>query len=222
MSPWGFIGLLSFFVLLMSCILVMPLRHNRLNLLGIPLIGLAVFLGYCCWGGFGPWRQFLNEEASKERVQQVLSSMKGSQELLARFQSRMKQNPMDAKGWFLLGRLYASQNDNLNAQKSYARAYELAPEHAQFAIHYAYSLWQMNHQRFNSVIRRIFHEVLTKNPNQPDALAMLAMDAYRAHRYAKAIVYWKHLLVLAPEGSEEALSIRKAIVRAERAVTLGA
>lgn len=49
---------------------------------------------------------------------------------------------------------------------------------------------------------------------------MLAMDAFVSHAYEDAIRYWQRLLKLAPEQSEEAQAIRKAIAKAEEHLRL--
>ena len=62
----------------------------------------------------------------------------------------------------------------------------------------------------------MFFSVLKSNPKQPDALAMLAMDAFLSKAYSQAIAYWERLLVLVPKDSEDALAIRKAIAKAQQ------
>lgn len=45
---------------------------------------------------------------------------------------------------------------------------------------------------------------------------MLAMDAFESRNYQLAIDHWQHLLKLAPEHSEEAQLLRKAIAKAQQ------
>ena len=87
------------------------------------------------------------------------------------------------------------------------------PDDEQFAVNYAHSLWQINKQQFNPETTGIFDTLLKNNPNQPDALAMLAMDAFLSHAYEDAIDYWQRLLHLAPEQSEEAKPYEKRLLK---------
>ena len=73
-------------------------------------------------------------------------------------------------------------------------AYQLEPDNEQFTLNYVQNAWQMNQQKFTDTHRKLLAHVLEKNPNQPDALAMLAMDAYQQHDYQHAINYWQQLL----------------------------
>ena len=57
--------------------------------------------------------------------------------------------------------------------------------------------------------------MLLKNPKQPDALAMLAMDAYQEKHYQIAINYWQQLLIITPPNSDAAKALRKAIAKAQ-------
>ena len=116
----------------------------------------------------------------------------------------------------MLGRLYASQGTWEKAKAAFAMASELEPDSEKYRINYAQSLWQLNHQAFNDAIRAVFFSVLKSNPEQPDALAMLAMDAFLSKAYSQAIAYWERLLVLVPKDSEDALAIRKAIAKAQQ------
>ena len=83
-------------------------------------------------------------------------------------------------------------------------AHQLSPEDEAATVNYLSSLWQLNQQLLNSQIREQFKILLQKNPKQPDALAMLAMDAFTNQDYPLAINYWQTLLEQAPGESEEA------------------
>jgi cytochrome c-type biogenesis protein CcmH len=67
------------------------------------------------------------------------------------------------------------------------------------AVNFAQSLFQNNQQQFTPLSLKIYNSVLQSNQNQPDALAMLAMNAFMSHDYKSAIAYWERLLKLAPQ-----------------------
>ena len=150
----------------------------------------------------------------------MLKTINSPQELIDKLRAKLDDSPKSAKGWFLLGRLYSSQKDNPNALKAFTKAYQFQPHEDEFAVNYAHSLWQQNNQQFTPQIKKIFNALLIKNPNQPDALSMLAMDAFVSHAYEDAINYWQRLLLLAPSKSEEAKAIRKAIAKAQEQLNL--
>ena len=110
--------------------------------------------------------------------------------------------------------MFSSQDQWPEALEAFNRAHLLEPDNEQITVNYAQSLWQTNHQVFNATIRGVFQSLLKKNPNQPDSLSMLAIDAFQKHAYQRAIDYWTHLLTLVPPDSVEAKAIRRAINKA--------
>ena len=221
MSEWWLVSLLVLVTLLASGLIIYPIRrHIMLCTLLIPIIWGIAGVGYYYWGGFIQWQQYTQHNKSQELAQKMLKKIKNPQELIDKLRAKLKEDPKSAKGWYLLGRLYSSQQDKQRAEKAFAQAYELNPDDEQIAVNYAHSLWQINNQQFSVEIRTIFDNLLKNNPNQPDALAMLAMDAFVSHAYEDAINYWQRLLKIAPPQSEEALAIRKAIAKAQENINL--
>ncbi len=174
---------------------------------------------YWRWGAWPDWQKYIQQQAKQQQVQAMLRSVRNPQDLIAKLQARLEHQPDSARGWYLLGRLYASQDQWQQAHDAYAKAYRLKPHDEQITVNYAQSLWQLNHQAFDTEIRTLFQSILLKNVNQSDALAMLAMDAFVGHAYQQAIDYWQRLLKNSPPHSEEAQAIRKAIVKAQQKMT---
>ena len=194
-----------------------PLKNVRILQLVIASIFLGVAgFGYWHWGSWESFRQQEQKKSRERQVDAVLKSISGPDELIAKLKERLQGQPKSAKGWYLLGRLYASQGAWEKAKAAFAIASELEPGSEKYRLNYAESMWQLNHQVFNDAIRAVFFSVLKSNPKQPDALAMLAMDAFLSKAYSQAIAYWERLLVLVPKDSEDALAIRKAIAKAQQ------
>ncbi|CAM2976328.1 tetratricopeptide repeat protein [Legionella worsleiensis] len=222
MTEWWLIGILVIITGSVSVLIIHPLKGSLFARFAlVPVIFIASATGYYFWGNFAPWQEFIHQNESRERAQHVLKSIKSPQELIDKLKVRLDEDPESAKGWYLLGRLYTSQNEAKNASQAFAKAHLLAPEDEQYTVNYAHSLWLLNNQQFSKEIIDLFTQLLNKNPNQPDALAMLAMNAYMSHDYETAITYWQRLLVMAPEQSEESQAIRKAIAKAQDQINLG-
>ena len=218
-SEWWLISLLVLITFLASALMVYPMRrHFQFSTFLVVGIYIVVAVGYYYWGGFVAWQHYIRQKNTHQLAEQMLKSIKNPQELINKLRVKLDDSPKSAKGWYLLGKLYSNQNDNKNAVSSFGKAYHLKPTEEQFAIYYAHSLWQINQQHFNDEIRGIFINLLKRNPNQPDALAMLAMDAFVRNSNEDAIGYWQRLLKIAPQQSEEADAIRKAIVKAEERI----
>jgi len=215
--------LLCFLVLLSIAIFVVlrPLKKQTGGVVMTTMFALLLFIlpiaGYMCWGSWFAWKDYQNELTKQEQVNTMLKSVEGNpQKLMDKLKERLRQQPESARGWYLLGRLYGSQNQWSQARDAFMKAHQLKPESERVTINYAQSLWQLNNRQFNEDIRGLFQSVLKTNANQPDALAMLAMDAFLRHAYKQAIDYWQHLLDIIPPQSDDALAIRKAIAKAQQ------
>ena len=221
MNEWQLAGLLTGLALIACTLIVYPLRRSKvLCTVLAPLLLAGLGVGYYLWGSFASWQEFVHRDEAQLQVKNMLKTIKNPQQLIDKLQATLEQHPESAKGWYLLGRLYTSQNDNKKAAAAFAKAHALNPKDEQYTVNYAHSLWQLHDQQFTPKIVSLFDDLLKNNPTQPDALAMLAMNAFLSHAYEDAISYWQRLLKLAPEQSPESVAIRKAIAKAQEHINL--
>lgn len=209
---------ISFTVILLFAlnIVIYPIRKQKRVAISFGILFITfVCIAYWYWGGFSAWDLYLHQQEQHQKVQAVLKSIKGPQELIQKLKKQLDNKPTSARGWYLLGRLYASQAQWQDAHNAFVRAHNLKPNNEIITINYIENLWQLNHQQYNDNIRDQLRSLLHKDPNQLDALSMLAMDAYLRQEYQQAIDYWQRILKLIPPESEEAKSIRKAIAKAQ-------
>ncbi|MFA5960098.1 MAG: tetratricopeptide repeat protein [Tatlockia sp.] len=216
MREWSLLLIFILLATLALAYILYPLRQSRRLLSFLtPLMLIALIAAYWQWGAWDKWQAHLQKEEQALRVEALLKTVNGPSQLIEKMKAHIKQNPENPRGWYLLGRLYGSQNQWEKARDAFLKARELNPDDEGILVNYAQSLWQINHQRGNEAIRDLFKNILTKNPNQPDSLALLAVDAYHTANYPSAIDYWQQLLKIAPPQSEEASMIRKAIAKAQ-------
>lgn len=206
---------LLLFTLLVCAALVFPFRKSASFLVFLTLLVL-VGSAYFYWGGFTQRQAFLRAYQARLAAEQLVKGFKSPEEVIQRLQAKLAENPGSAKGWYLLGRLYSGQNKYAEAVLAFKKARQLEPGNVQYEVNYGQALWQMNQHQFSPEIIGIFQQLLQTNPNQPDALAMLAMEAYTRKSYQEAISYWRRLLKQVPQDSEDAMAIRKAIIKAEK------
>lgn len=216
MSNYGLAITLILLALFAISVMLYPLRQQRILMIGLASVLFSLSgIAYWHWGSWQALLQHHQQSVQQKRIRDVLASVKGPQEIVDRLTQHLKQHPNSAKGWFLLGRLYASQNQWQPAEAAFFKAHQLKPDDEQITVNYVQSRLVENQQKFDEKSRVLLTSVLEKNPNQPDALALLAMDDYANKRYQQAIHRWERLLKLAPAGSEEAQAIRKAIAKAQ-------
>ena len=182
----------------------------------LPLLASLLVGGYMYWGGWHDWASFEHKQRKLQEARAMLKHLKSPDLLIKTLEKTVKLKQHDAKAWFLLGKLYSNQAHWLKAKAAFAQAHRLNTQNEQYTVYYANALWQLNKQRFTPAILKLFQQLLDKNPNQPDALAMLAMSAYQTHDYKQAITYWRRLLRLVPPNSAEAQALINAISKAEQ------
>jgi cytochrome c-type biogenesis protein CcmH len=217
MNEWLLSGCFLVLAILAFIIATYPVR--KMGTKGLLLLSsifiIFVIMAYRQWGAWPALQAYAYEQTKREEAKKLLATIKSPNELAEKLKAKLDNTPASARGWYLLGRVYASQKQWFLARDAFAKSHQLNPADEPASVNYAESLWQLNKQQTNEQIRALFQQLLTNNPYQPDALAMLAMDAYERHDYHQAEQYWQHLLTLAPPQSKEAKALRKAIVKAQ-------
>lgn len=169
----------------------------------------TVALSYIFWGGFADLYTYKKTEQTKQRSLTALNAIKNPAEVITKLEKHLELNPKSAKGWYLLGRLYASQNLSQQALAAFASAYQIAPDDEAITVNYAQSLLENN----NAKGLEILNNLLNKNPRNQDGLAVMAMYYYSNSQHSTAIEYWQKLLDTLPTNSAEADDIRKIIAK---------
>ena len=170
-------------------------------------------MAYNYWGSWSAWNTYEIKQEKLKQAKQFLATIKSPTELIEKLKTQLIHDPDNANGWYLLARMYANQNSFSDAKKAIKRAYKLNPAELKLALYYVDILMQMNNQQFDRKAQHIVNAILIKNPNQPDALAMQAIDAFNRKNYELAEKNWLLLLKLVPDNSKEARALKKALVQ---------
>ncbi len=202
----------GFLVILVSILIAVSMPFSRLiQTIMACSISVSAFLIYIYVGSFQQLHQLQIDEEQKEKVAQLLQTMDGKQGLINKLKERIEHEPNSAQGHYLLAKLLASEGDWKESIKYFKKAKLIEPTNTNYQIQYVFALWQMNKTQFNDEIRTNLKQLIEQEPEQVDALNMLAMDAYQQQNYKQAILYWQRLLKLAPPNSNDAKMIEAAI-----------
>ena len=216
MNEWLLLFVFLILLLIAMGVVLYPLRPFRArSLVWVIILSALVGLGYGTWGAWPAWTHHHQEQASQQRAQALLKTVRDPEELIEKLKATLQKQPRSAEGWYLLGRLYASQHRWTDACRAFKRAHQIQPDDEKITVNYVHSLWQFYHQVFDEHSRALLTQVLKNNPNQPDALGMLALDAYARKHYQQAIDYWQRVLKIVPPQSDDAKAIRKSIADAQ-------
>ena len=209
-------GLISLLIIALGFV-VWPLRCHRGWLVSVcSFIVLSSITMYYYWGGYTELQKVKQRAQQRLLAEQALKELKTPDAVISRLKDTLKKHPDSAKGWYLLGRIYASMGNAGAAQSAFTKAYRLEPKNLDIRLEYLQSLYIAHNGEQTAEIKLLLDNILSEQPNQPDALNFLAVDAYRHQDYAKAIKYWQRLLAILPRGSQEHQGILEALAKAQK------
>lgn len=142
--------------------------------------------------------------------------------MVERLSERLQDNPNDGQGWQMLARSYGVLGRYGESAAAYARAVSLLPPDAQLLADLADTLAMMQGRRLQGEPEKVVSQALQVDPRNVKALALSGTIAFERKDYAGAIGQWRKILVVVPEDSNVATSIRASITDAEsKAGTVG-
>ena len=196
-------------------VLLFPFKMRKLLCFGLaPFLFSCIIVAYGAWGGWFEWLEYQNKQKQAIAAQEVFTKLGSMQQVIEKMKAHIANTPKDDKAWFLLGRVYASTSDWQGAHEAFQMARVLDKQNHQYALHYAQSVWEINQHHFDSETHELLHKLLQENPDEADAIAMLALDAFESKQYKLAVNYWEKLLSLEPSDMAVQDKIKQAIAKA--------
>lgn len=145
--------------------------------------------------------------------------------MLTALEARLKKQPDDAEGWYVLGRAYQAQQRIAEAEAALAKAVAQSPTTARYLSHHAEAMALADQGDLQKRARAQVEAALELDPQEEKALELAGLAAYQRQEWAQAAFYWRHLLKRLPPGSEFYQDIETALKqargKAEHAAGLG-
>ncbi|NEV62949.1 c-type cytochrome biogenesis protein CcmI [Thiorhodococcus minor] len=137
-------------------------------------------------------------------------------ELVARLEERLQENPEDLDGWLMLGRTYFATGKTEQGLTAIEKAYTLAPDQVEVKLAYAEALAAASPTKsLEGKPAELIRAVLDEDPTNPIARWLSGMIAFQKGQYASALDTWEGILAeLDPEG-QEAANLREMIAEAK-------
>lgn len=146
------------------------------------------------------------------RIAQMRQQANTIQGMVDRLAERLRQDPSDGKGWAMLGRSYRSLGRTEEAKDAYLKAMALLPREISPRVEYAIVLLdEAEGETLPPESVKVLRQVLDLDPNQPDALYFVGLDAAQSGESARARGLWTKLLTNLPPESPARAQVQEQI-----------
>ncbi len=139
---------------------------------------------------------------------------------IAKLEERLREDPDNAEGWYMLARSYVAEKQYGNAARAMERVVALEGEKdPNLLLQYADALAMANDGRVAGKPAEFVHKALKLKPDYPEALWLAGIAASQSDKLADAIVYWRKAVALLDDQPESQAELKKQIEIAEEKLT---
>lgn len=133
-------------------------------------------------------------------------------EMVAKLQQRMDENPDDPEGWVILGRSLKTMQRYAEAETALRNANRLLPDNALVMVELAEAnLFASGKPQVSEEMQQLLEAALKIDPQQQKGLWLLGMAAAQDGDHAKAVSIWQQLLGLLDPTSGAAQTVTQQI-----------
>ena len=118
------------------------------------------------------------------------------EKMIDRLAAKLKENPNNAEGWFMLGRSYMSMKRYKEAVAALEKTNQLVPNNPTVMLQYADALTMSRGGQISGKPFELIKKAVEIKPDDPTGLWLLGMGYDEQGEYQKAISYWNLLLPL--------------------------
>lgn len=175
----------------------------------IPLIAalLMPLLGY---GLYQQWGAI----DDVERAQAFAQQPKTIEEMTARLEAAVQNDPKSAESWYFLGRTYMAQERAADAAVAFERAIDVAGREPELLGQWAQALYFSGDKQWTEQLQTLTDEALKGDPAEVTSLGLLGIAAYEAGQFQQAIERWQQLVAVLPAEDPSRTAIQGGIDRA--------
>lgn len=116
------------------------------------------------------------------------------EQMVEKLAVRLKEQPDNAEGWFMLGRSYMSMKRYREAVDALEKTNQLIPNNPVVMLRYADALTMLGGGKISGKPFELIKRAVAMKPDDPTGLWLLGMGYDEKGEYQKAISYWNILL----------------------------
>jgi len=140
----------------------------------------------------------------------------GSLERIISLEKGIAAEPGNAIAWADLAFGYEGIGRAEDAERAWAKAYELAPDNIDILAAYAGNIFTNNPRDPQGRALSLYKKLYKLEPKHPDGLWFMGLAAYSEGNIARTRAMWTELLGVLPPGSEGHASVKEALAGVER------
>ncbi|MEL6115292.1 c-type cytochrome biogenesis protein CcmI [Photobacterium sp. SP02] len=191
----------------------------------IPGILVIVGVAYGLYGVVGNQQKVADWQQTVSKLPQLTQRLMGDnaapltdqemEELTLGLRTRLHERPDDATGWLLLGRIGMANRDVETAQGAMKRALDLEPNDPSLQLSYAQTLMMGGQPGQIQLARNMLTHLLERDPDNLQALSLMAFDAFEQADYQTAIKYWEQMKSQLSAGDNRTNMLERSIAQAK-------
>ncbi|MDD0843821.1 c-type cytochrome biogenesis protein CcmI [Pseudomonas sp. Gutcm_11s] len=135
-------------------------------------------------------------------------------QMTARLEQAVKDNPESAEAWYFLARMYMSEGRASEAARAYEQAVRVAGREPELLGQWAQALYFAGDKQWTEQLQALTDEALQKDAAEVTSLGLLGIAAFEDERFADAVEYWQRLLAQMPAEDPSRASIQVGIDKA--------
>lgn len=162
------------------------------------------------------WTQLVEYDPAK--VAKAKANLPSIDQMVAKLEAKLQQNPTDPKGWALLGRSYFVMGRYNEAANAYGQASKLSAEKdIDILADYAEAVAMSNNGNLQGKAEQIITRALAQQANHPKSLWLAGTAAFQNGQYQNAIRHWETLFNMHPDKSNEGAQVLQKQIAEARA-----
>jgi len=164
----------------------------------LPLFGYGLYLH---WGA-----------SDKLELARELQTQPGSlEEMVARLERTVAQQPDSAEGWYFLARGYMAMERPADSGRAMERAIGIAGRQPELLGLLAQARYFAGDKQWTPELQALADEALAADPDEVTTLGLLGIAAFESERYADAVAHWERLAAALPHGDPTREAIQSGI-----------
>ncbi len=149
-------------------------------------------------------------------AQQSDKELPSIEEMVGVLVERLKENPEDAEGWYLLGRTYMATKDYQKAAFAFDKLNQLVSDQPSIMLALADALAMAAGGDMQGRPTALIRKAIVLAPEDQTALWLAGMVEDQSGNHAQALAHWRHLRPMLADDPDSTEQVDRLIAAAER------